>query len=100
MLDKAADGAVFLLNSPAAPDAVWDTLTARMQKQVIEKQLRFYTIDAIAVARETGMGARINTVMQTCFFAISDILPRDEALAAIKKAIQDTYGRKGRELVR
>ena len=99
MLDKAADGAVFLLNSPAAPDAVWDTLTARMQKQVIEKQLRFYTIDAIAVARETGMGARINTVMQTCFFAISGILPRDEAIAAIKHAVEKTYGAKGKTIV-
>ncbi len=99
MLDKAADGAVFLLNSPTGPDAVWDTLTARMQQQVIDKKLRFYTIDAIAVAQETGMGARINTVMQTCFFAISGILPRDEAIAAIKHAVEKTYGAKGRTMV-
>ncbi|MDX1594579.1 MAG: 2-oxoacid:acceptor oxidoreductase family protein, partial [Gammaproteobacteria bacterium] len=99
MLDKAAEDAVFLLNSPAAPDAVWDTLTARMQQQIIDRKLRFYTIDAVAVARETGMGARINTVMQTCFFAISGILPRDEAVAAIKHAVEKTYGAKGRTIV-
>jgi len=99
MLDKAADGAVFLLNSPIAPDAVWETLTQRMQQQVIDKKLRFYTIDAIAVARETGMGARINTVMQTCFFAISGILPRDQAIASIKRAVEKTYGAKGKSIV-
>ncbi|RLA38276.1 MAG: pyruvate:ferredoxin (flavodoxin) oxidoreductase, partial [Gammaproteobacteria bacterium] len=99
MLDKAADGAVFLLNSPTAPDAVWETLTQRMQQQMIDKKLRFYTIDAIAVAHETGMGARINTVMQTCFFAISGILPRDQAIASIKRAVEKTYGAKGKSIV-
>jgi pyruvate-ferredoxin/flavodoxin oxidoreductase len=99
MLDKAADGAVFLLNSPVAPDAVWGTLTRRMQQQIIDKKLRFYTIDAISVARDTGMGARINTVMQTCFFAISGILPRDQAIASIKHAVEKTYGAKGQNIV-
>jgi len=99
MLDRAADGAVFLLNSPAAPDAVWNTLPRNMQQQVIDKRLRFYAIDAIAAARETGMGTRINTVMQTCFFAISGILPRDQAIEKIKHAVEKTYGVKGKGIV-
>lgn len=99
MLDKAAQGAVFLLNSPVGPEAVWNTLPRRMQQQIIDKQISFYTIDAIAVARETGMGARINTVMQTCFFAISGILPKDQAIASIKHAVEKTYGTKGKAIV-
>ena len=99
LLDRAAAGAVFLLNSPAPPDKVWDTLPRSLQQQLIDKRLRFYTIDAYAVAEAAGMGRRINTVMQTCFFAISGILPREQAIRAIKDAVEKTYGRKGRRLI-
>ncbi|HXV65545.1 MAG TPA: pyruvate:ferredoxin (flavodoxin) oxidoreductase, partial [Vicinamibacteria bacterium] len=78
ILEHAASGAVFLLNAPYAPDAVWDQLPREMQDQMVEKKLRFFTIDAYALAKEAGMGGRINTIMQTCFFAISGILPREE----------------------
>jgi len=84
LVKYARKGGTFLLNSIYGPDEVWDTLPAEMQRQIIEKQLKFYVIDAYKVAEATGMGQRINTIMQTCFFAISGILPRDEALAAIK----------------
>ncbi len=99
MLDKAKDGGVFLLNSPAPPDRVWDDLPRRMQQQIIDKGLSFYTIDAYRIAGETGMGRRINTIMQTCFFAISGILPKDEAIAQIKAAVKKTYGKKGQRLL-
>jgi pyruvate-ferredoxin/flavodoxin oxidoreductase len=99
MLENAAEGAVFLLNSPAAPDKVWDTLPRKMQQQIIDKKLRFYTIDAYAVARATGMGTRINTIMQASFFAISGVLPADVAIAQIKHAAEKTYGKKGRAIV-
>jgi len=99
MLDMAAEGAVFLLNSPASPENVWDTLPGAMQEKIISKNIRMFTIDAYAVAQASGMGNRINTVMQTCFFAISGILPRDEAIASIKTAVEKTYGRKGRRIV-
>jgi len=99
MLENAAEGAVFLLNSPSAPDKVWDTLPRKMQQQIISKKLRFYTIDAYAVARATGMGTRINTIMQACFFAISGVLPADVAIAQIKHAAEKTYGKKGRAIV-
>ncbi len=99
MLDHAAEGAVFLLNSPTPPDRVWDALPRRMQQQIIDKRIRFFVIDAYAVAKAAGMGPRINTVMQTCFFAISGVLPRDEAIAAIKHAVEKTYGSKGAHLV-
>lgn len=100
MLDKAADGAVFLLNSQSPVDQVWSTLPRKMQQQVIDKQIRFYAIDAIAAARESGMGSRINTIMQTCFFAISGILPRDQAIEKIKHAVKKTYGEKGAGIVK
>src|SRR4051812_9490645 len=99
MLASAMDEAVFLLNSPFGPDRVWDELPAAMQADLIRKRIRFYVIDADAVAASAGMAGRINTIMQTCFFAISGVLPRDEAIAKIKGAIQATYGRKGSELV-
>ena len=99
MLDKAADGAVFLVNTPAAADAVWETLPRSVQQTIIEKRIRLFVIDAYRVAEESGMGRRINTIMQTCFFAISGILPRDEAIAKIKEAVRKTYGRKGRKIV-
>ncbi|MFO7593111.1 MAG: pyruvate:ferredoxin (flavodoxin) oxidoreductase, partial [Pseudomonadota bacterium] len=99
MLDKAADKAVFLLNSPVGPDKVWDELPEPVQQQIIDKNIDFYVIDATTVAREAGMGRRINTIMQTCFFALSGVLQRDEAIAKIKAAIEKTYMRKGVEVV-
>ncbi|MFH0934274.1 MAG: pyruvate:ferredoxin (flavodoxin) oxidoreductase, partial [Pseudomonadota bacterium] len=99
MLDKAAPGAVFLLNSSVAGDAVWNTLPRRMQQQIIDKSIRFFVIDAYKVAHESGMQRRINTIMQTCHFAISGLLPRDEAIAAIKQAAEKTYGKKGAQIV-
>ncbi|MCX7840163.1 MAG: pyruvate:ferredoxin (flavodoxin) oxidoreductase, partial [Anaerolineae bacterium] len=99
MLSAAEPGAVFLLNAPFGPDKVWDHLPRTMQKQIIEKQLKFYVIDAVKVAKETGMGERINTIMQTCFFAISGVLPRDQAIAEIKHAIEKTYGKRGEAVV-
>jgi len=99
MLDKAAEGGVFLLNTTAPADEAWDTLPRRMQQQIIDKQLRFYVIDAYRVADEAGMGRRINTIMQTCFFAISDILPQEQAIQSIKEAVEKTYGKRGKQLV-
>ncbi|MFN2309141.1 MAG: pyruvate:ferredoxin (flavodoxin) oxidoreductase, partial [Gammaproteobacteria bacterium] len=99
MLDKAAQGAVFLLNSPEPADTVWDSLPRHMQQQMLDKQIRFYTIDAYKVAQAAQMGTRINTIMQTCFFAISGVLPREQAIAAIKRAVEKTYGRKGQRIV-
>ena len=96
----AAPGAVFLLNSPFAADRVWDRLPRPVQQQIIDKRLRFFVIDASKVAREVGLGARINTVLQTCFFAISGVLPRDTAIRHIKEAIRKTYARKGEAVVR
>ncbi|MGB4062197.1 MAG: pyruvate:ferredoxin (flavodoxin) oxidoreductase [Azonexus sp.] len=98
LLAHAAPGAVFLLNSPVPADKVWATLPVAMQQQMIAKRIRFHVIDAYQVALEADMGRRINTVMQTCFFAISGILPQDEAIAAIKHAVEKTYGRKGRRI--
>ena len=99
MLAKAAPGAVFLLNSPHSPDTVWESLPRHMQEQMIEKQIEFYTIDAYAIAQKTGMGRRINTIMQTCFFAVSGILPKDEAISKIKEAAEKTYGKKGKAVL-
>ena len=100
VLRFAAPGAVFLLNSPFAADRVWDRLPRPVQQQIIDKRLRFFVIDASKVAREVGLGARINTVLQTCFFAISGVLPRDTAIRHIKEAIRKTYARKGEAVVR
>ena len=100
MLKLAAPGATFLLNSLYGPEKVWDQLPRTVQRQIIEKKLRFFVIDGYKVAEEAGMGSRINTIMQTCFFAISGILPREEAIAAIKNAIQKTYGKRGEAIVR
>ena len=99
MLDKAVEGAVFLLNTPTPPERVWDTLPASMQERMIERKIRFFVIDAYRVAKEAGMGRRINTIMQTCFFAISGVLPREEAIDRIKEAVEKAYGRKGRKIV-
>ncbi len=100
VLEKAAPGATFLLNSAYGPDVVWKKLLRKIQTEIIEKNIHFYVIDAYRVARENGMGTRINTIMQTCFFAISGVLERDEAIAKIKHAIEKTYGKKGEEVVR
>ncbi|MCD8483453.1 MAG: pyruvate:ferredoxin (flavodoxin) oxidoreductase [Verrucomicrobia bacterium] len=99
VLENAADKAVFLLNTTYPADRVWQAMPREVQEQIITKKLRFYVIDAYHVARDSGMGGRINTIMQTCFFAISGVLPRDEAIAKIKRAIEKTYGRKGLEVV-
>ncbi len=99
ILKNAAPGGVFLLNSPHAADQVWNHLPRPMQQRIIEQKMKLYVIDAYKVAADTGMGARINTIMQTCFFAISGVLPREDAIAKIKSAIKKTYGRKGDEVV-
>jgi pyruvate-ferredoxin/flavodoxin oxidoreductase len=99
VLEKAKDGAVFLLNGPFGKDEVWNELPREMQEQIIAKKLKLYVIDALGVAHDAGMGTRINTVMQTCFFAISGVLPRDEAITKIKEAIEKTYGKKGADVV-
>lgn len=99
ILGIAKEGATFLLNAPYSADEVWEHLTYEVQKQIIDKKLKFYTINAVEVARETGMGQRINTIMQACFFAISNILPREQAIAEIKNAIKKTYSKKGDAIV-
>jgi len=99
MLKYAEPGATFLLNSPFGPDEVWDKLPRLVQQQILDKNLKFYVIDGYEVAKQTGMGGRINTIMQTCFFAISGVLPREEAIAAIKHAIEKTYGKRGESVV-
>jgi pyruvate-ferredoxin/flavodoxin oxidoreductase len=100
VLRLAEPGAVFLLNSAFGPLEVWDHLPRAVQEQIIAKRLRLFVIDGNRVAREAGMGGRVNTVMQTCFFAISGVLPRDEAIAAIKHSIEKTYGKRGEAVVR
>jgi pyruvate-ferredoxin/flavodoxin oxidoreductase len=99
VLGVAEPGGVFLLNSPYGPDQVWDKLPRPVQEQIIAKKLRFFVIDAFRVAHDAGMGGRINTVMQTCFFALAGVLPKEEALAAIKQAITKTYGKRGQAVV-
>ncbi|MEO1163215.1 MAG: pyruvate:ferredoxin (flavodoxin) oxidoreductase, partial [Chloroflexota bacterium] len=99
VLSDVVDGGTFLLNSTASHDTVWDTLPRQYQERIIEKNLTFYVIDAYKVARASGMRNRINTIMQTCFFAISGVLSRDEAIAEIKKSIEKTYGKKGTDIV-
>jgi pyruvate-ferredoxin/flavodoxin oxidoreductase len=99
VLENAAEGATFLLNSPYPTDEVWDHMPRPVQQQIIDKKLKLYAIDAYEVAKETGMGVRINTIMQTCFFAISGVLPRDEAITEIKRAIKKTYGKRGEAVV-
>ncbi len=99
MLAQAKDGAVFLLNAPFKAEEVWDHLPVEVQDEIIKKHLKLYSIDAVEVAKQTGMGRRINTIMQTCYFALSGVLPRDEAIKAIKKSIEKTYMKKGQALV-
>jgi len=99
VLAHAEHGATFLLNSPYGPDEVWEHLPREVQAQLIEKRLRFYVVDGYKVARETGMSRRINTVLQTCFFALSGVLLPDDAIAAIKQAIVRTYGKRGQRVI-
>ena len=100
MLKNAEEGAIFLLNSPFGAEETWDHLPKKVQEQIINKKLRFFVIDGYKVAQETGMGGRINTILQTCFFAISGILPRDLAIQKIKESIQKTYGKRGEAVVK
>lgn len=95
VLAAAEEGATFLLNTPFSADEVWDHLPAEVQKQIIDKKLKFYVVDAYHVARETGLGVRINTVMQTCFFALAKVIPVEQAIQEIKNQIVQTYGKKG-----
>ncbi|HSN09523.1 MAG TPA: pyruvate:ferredoxin (flavodoxin) oxidoreductase, partial [Hanamia sp.] len=99
MLQYAKDGATFLLNSPYSKDEVWDKLSGQVQQSIIEKKLKFFVIDATSVARDNGMGTRINTIMQTCYFALSGVLPREDAIKQIKKAIEKTYFKKGQKVI-
>jgi pyruvate-ferredoxin/flavodoxin oxidoreductase len=99
MLSSARQGATFLLTTFHGPDKVWDTLPQEVQKQIIDKKLKFYVIDAISIAQELGLGARINVIMQTAFFKISNIIPLDDAVGAIKDAIRKTYAKKGEKVL-
>ncbi|MGF2040131.1 MAG: pyruvate:ferredoxin (flavodoxin) oxidoreductase [Nostoc sp. CmiVER01] len=100
ILKAAIPGATLLLNSPHNADTVWEYLPLKVQQQIIDKHLKLYVINASQVARESGMGGRINTIMQVCFFALAGVLPQEEAIAKIKQAIEKTYGKKGVEVVR
>ena len=99
VLQTIIPGGTFLLNSLYGPDDVWNHLPRHIQKQIIDKKLKLYVIDAYEVAKKAGMGSRVNTIMQTCFFAISGVLPRDKAIEAIKYSIKKTYGKKGESVV-
>ena len=99
MLKDVVDGGTFLLNTPYGPDEIYSILPGAVRQILVDKQLKFYVIDAVKVARECGMGGRINTVIQVCFFAISGVLPKTEAIEAIKESIRKTYGKKGEEIV-
>jgi pyruvate-ferredoxin/flavodoxin oxidoreductase len=94
-LDVALPGATFLLNSPFGPEEVWDHLPLEVQREIIDKELRFFVVDGYRVATDAGLGSRVNTVLQTCFFALSGILPVEESIRAIKDAIVKTYGKRG-----
>jgi pyruvate-ferredoxin/flavodoxin oxidoreductase len=99
MLEFARDGATFLINSPYDKEEVWGKLTGQVQKMIIDKKMKVYIIDATTVARETGMSGRINTIMQTCYFALSGVLPREDAIKQIKKAIEKSYFKKGQKVI-
>jgi len=99
VLKHAANNSTFLLNSIYGPDEIWDQLPKTLQETIINKNIDFYIIDAYKVAKETGMGARINTIMQACFFALSKVLPKDEAIKKIKESIEKTYARKGQAVI-
>lgn len=98
-LELAAEGATVLLNSPHSSDKVWKKLPKKVQQQILDKNLKLFVIDAYEVAKEAGLGIRINTVMQTCFFAISGVLPKKQAITKIKEYIEKTYGKRGKTIV-
>ena len=100
VVESAKAGATMLLNSPWQAETVWDHLPAEVQRELIDKHITLHVIDADRVARDTGMGNRVNTVMQPCFFALSGVLPRDEAIVRIKDAIAHTYAKRGADVVR
>jgi len=99
VVEKAAPGSTFLLNTLESKETAWDSLPRELQQEMIEKKIKFYIIDAYKVAKDTGMGVRINTIMQTCFFAISGVLEREQAIKMIKNSIKKTYGKKGEQVV-
>lgn len=99
MLEFASEGATFLLNSPYDKNEVWSKLPGQVQQQLIDKKIKLFVIDATTVARETGMSGRINTIMQTCYFALSGVLPKEDAIKQIKKAIEKTYFKKGPKVI-
>ena len=99
MLSMALPGATFLLNSPYGPEEVWDHLPCEVQRQIVDKKLKFYVVDAYKVAQEAELGVRINTVMQTCFFKLANVIPAEEAIAEIKDQVKKTYGKKGGGLI-
>jgi len=99
VLEVAAPGGVFLLNAPYGPEAVWEHLPREVQEEILEKGLRLFVVDAYGVAADAGLGRRINTIMQTCFFALADVLPRAVAIEKIREAIRKTYGKRGQVLV-
>jgi len=99
VLARAREGATLLLNSPFGPDEVWDRIPREVQQQIIDKKLKFYVIDAYKAADDVGLGVRINTIMQTCFFHLSGVLPQDEAIPAIKREIVRAFGKRGEEIV-
>ncbi len=100
MVDNLVNGGTFLLNTPYSREEIWARLPSPVQQALVSKKARFFIIDATSVARASGMGGRINTIMQVCFFALSGVLPKDEAIEAIKHSIKKTYGKKGEEIVR
>src|SRR5262249_22667699 len=99
MVKNLVPGGTFLLNTPFPVDEIWPKLPTPVQQTILQKKARFYIIDATKVARASGMGGRINTIMQVCFFALSGVLPKAEAIEAIKESIRKTYGKKGEEIV-
>jgi len=99
VLKTAREGAIFLLNSPYPADQTWDRLPRKVQQTIIDKKLEFYVIDAYSIAKDIGLGPRINTIMQTCFFKLSEVIPPEEAYDLVKKFIQKTYGSKGEKIV-
>ena len=99
MLDNIVEGGIFLLNSPYGPEGTWDMIPAEVQKQIIDKNLKFYVIDGVDLGMKLGLGSRINMIMQTAFFQISEILPEEEAIQLIKDSIKKTYGKKGEKIV-
>jgi len=100
MLSVAAKNSIFLLNSPYPKEEVWNQLPRNVQQEIIDKKIRFYTIDAYDIAKEIGLGVRINTIMQTCFFALSNVIPKEDAIKSIKKFTEKTYGRKGEKILK